>query len=186
MTVQEASGLFCAIKAGDNAALNRLLGLMYEDLRELAHSRLKRSQRITVLDTTALVHESYMRLLSNAHLDVSDRRHFLAYAASTMRSIVVDLVRQRHSSRRGGNALHVTLGTDIADSGRASAEEIIRVNDALDRLAEADARLVRIVEMRYFAGLSEREIASSLEVTDRTVRREWRRARLILMAALES
>jgi RNA polymerase sigma factor (TIGR02999 family) len=181
----EFTELFAAIRAGDNEALNRLLSLLYEDLRRLAHTRLKRSEHITMLDTTGLVHESYMRLLANSKLEINDRGHFLAYAASTMRSIIVDFVRQRRAERRGGDALHVTLNTDVAESGQASEEEIIRVNDALESLAQTDERLVKIVEMRYFAGLSEQEIANSLAVTDRTIRREWQRARLLLLAALK-
>jgi RNA polymerase sigma factor (TIGR02999 family) len=183
--MSDLTELLVAVRTGDNDALNRLLALLYDDLRQLAHARLKRSEPITVLDTTALVHESYLRLIKSGGLNVTDRAHFLRYAARTMRSIIVDLVRQRRSERHGGLAQHVTLNTDIADGAQASEEEIIRISDALDDLAHADARLVQVVEMRYFAGLTEEEIASSLDITDRTVRRDWQKARLLLMAALK-
>jgi RNA polymerase sigma factor (TIGR02999 family) len=183
--MSELTELLVAVRTGDNDALNRLLALLYDDLRQLARARLKRSEPITVLDTTALVHESYLRLVQNAGLDINDRAHFLRYASRTMRSVIVDLVRKRHSERHGGNVQHVTLNTDIAENAHASEEEIIRISDALDELAQTDARLVQVVEMRYFGGLTEEQIASSLDVTDRTVRRDWQKARLLLMAALK-
>lgn len=183
--MNELNALFAAARAGDSDALSGLLAALYDDLHQLARSRLKRSEPITVLDTTALVHESYLRLMQSGALNLNDRGHFLRYAARTMRSIIVDLVRQRRSERHGGKALHVTLNTDIAENAHASEEEIIRVSDALDELAQSDERLVQVVEMRYFAGLTEEEIASSLEVNERTVRRDWQKARLLLMAALK-
>jgi len=183
--MSESTEIFAAIRNGDNDAFNRLLALLYDDLRQLARARLSRSEPITVLDTTALVHESYLRLVCGGQLDVNDHGHFLRYAARTMRSIIVDLVRQRRAERNGGKVQHVTLNTDIAEAAHASEEEIIRVSDALDQLAHSDERLVKVVEMRYFAGLTEKEIATSLAVTDRTVRRDWRKARLLLLAALQ-
>ena len=183
--MNDINALLAAVRDGDGDALNRLLAALYDDLRQLAHSRLKRSERIMGLDTTALVHESYLRLVRSGGLNTRDRGHFLAYAARTMRSIVVDLVRQRRSERHGGKALHVTLNTDIAEATHVSEEEIIRVSDALDELAQTDPRLVQVVEMRYFAGLGEEEIAASLDVNQRTVRRDWQKARLLLMAALK-
>jgi RNA polymerase sigma factor (TIGR02999 family) len=103
-----------------------------------------------------------------------------------MRSIIVDFVKQRRADRRGGGALHVTLDTNVIEALHASEEEILRISEALDDLSKSDARLVQVVEMRYFAGLSEEEIALSLGITDRTVRRDWQKARLLLSAALES
>jgi RNA polymerase sigma factor (TIGR02999 family) len=103
-----------------------------------------------------------------------------------MRSIIVDFVRQRRADRRGGGALQVTLDTNVIETQHASEEEILRVSEALDDLSTSDARLVQVVEMRYFAGLSEEEIALSLGIAVRTVRRDWQKARLLLSAALES
>lgn len=177
--------LLDAARAGDRPALDELFSLMYSELHQLAHARLTRDERPVQLDTTSLVHESYLRCLKAGQLNVVDRSHFLAYAAKVMRSIVVDLARQRRAERHGGDATHVPINTDLAESVHASEEEIIQVDDALVDLAKVDERLVHVVEMRFFAGLSEKEIASVLGVTERTVRRDWEKARLLLQAALK-
>jgi RNA polymerase sigma factor (TIGR02999 family) len=140
---------------------------------------------VTSLDTTALVHECYLRLVRLGQLQTPDRSHFLGYAARVMRSIVVDFVRQRLAKRRGGDELRVTLGTDIRDSTAVSEEEIMQVDEALEELAVLDPRLVQIVEMRYFAGFTVEQIAESRGVTTRTIRRDWEKARLLLYAALQ-
>ncbi len=181
----ELTDLFQAVGQGDQTALNRLLSLMYTELQQLAHRRLRKSERITMLDTTELVHECYLRFLKVGRLTVADRAHFLAYSARTMRSIIVDFVKQRRANRRGGGAPDVTLDTNMIQTLHPSEEEIMRVNEALEDLSKSDARLVQVVEMRYFAGLTEEEIASSLGITDRTVRRTWQKARLLLGAILE-
>lgn len=172
-------------RQGDNAAIDQLFAAMYPELHQLARARLRHSEPITLLDTTSLVHESYLRFLKAGRLQVNDQSHFLAYASCVMRSVIVDLVRQHRTDRRGGGAVHVTLDTDIAESAHASEDEILQVNEALDDLAKVDARLVKVVEMRYFAGLSEQDIAASLGLTERTVRRDWQKARLLLRAALQ-
>ena len=140
----------------------------------------------TVLDTTALLHESYLRLQNTGSLNVTGRAHFLAYASRTMRSIIVDFARRRLAERRGGGVADVTLNTDIAQAATSgeNEREIVRVHDALEELAQVDERLVRVVEMRYFGGMSEAEIAEALGVTDRTIRRDWEKARLMLAVAL--
>ena len=168
-----------------NAEIDQLFSALYPDLRRLARLRLQRSRRLTLLDTTSLVHESYLRFLKAGRIDVGDRTRFLAYAAQVMRSVIVDFVRRRQAIRRGGDKTQVTYDPDIVESVRDSEEEIIRVNEALDDLGRVNARLVKVVEMRYFGGLDEREIAASLGVTDRTVRREWEKARLLLSLALK-
>jgi RNA polymerase sigma factor (TIGR02999 family) len=118
-------------------------------------------------------------------VQIADREHFMAYAATTMRNIVIDFVRRRKAERRGGDAEHVTLDTLASEQlGAASDDEILDVHEALQTLAEVDSRLVRVVEMRYFAGLTDLEIASALNITDRTMRRDWERARLLLAQML--
>jgi RNA polymerase sigma factor (TIGR02999 family) len=169
---------------GDEAAMRRLFDVTYAELRQLARIRLKRGGRGTMLDTTALVHESYLRFAKLGHLRVEDRHRFFAYAAKVMRSVVVDFVRERMAERRGGGAEHVTLDTAIGGGTDAGAEEVLRVHEALGNLAEFGERLVRVVEMRYFAGMTEAEIAEALEVTERTVRRDWEKARLLLAQTL--
>jgi RNA polymerase sigma factor (TIGR02999 family) len=124
-------------------------------------------------------------LLHAGHLNVTDRAHFLAYAARVMRAIIVDFVRQRLAHRRGGGSQQVPLQTDIAASVPTREETVLRVNEALEALAKVDERLVQVVEMRYFAGVSEQDIAVALGVTERTVRRDWQKARLLLLTAFQ-
>jgi RNA polymerase sigma factor (TIGR02999 family) len=165
-------------------ALERLSAEMYSELRALAHARLRRSERMTLLDTTALVHDSYIRLVKAGQIAISSRGEFMAYAARVMRSVIVDLVRERGAERRGGEQLHVTLNTEVAESVAVDSEQMIRVHDALTDLEKIDPRLVQIVELRFFGGLSDGEIAQYLGIADRTVRRNWEKAKLMLGAAL--
>jgi len=182
----EFTELFKSVRDGDRAALDRLLELMYEDLHSLAHRRLRGSNYKQTLDTTSLVHESYMRLLKAGRLNVSDRNHFLVYSARVMRSIIVDLVRKSRAERYGGGALQVTLDTNLAAELPASEVQLIQVNDALEELGHSEPRMVQVVELRYFVGLNEDETADALGVAVRTVRRDWQKARLLLQAALDN
>ncbi|HSV17440.1 MAG TPA: ECF-type sigma factor [Casimicrobiaceae bacterium] len=177
--------LIARANSGDADALNRIFAALYPELHKLARARLRRAAPLTLLDTTALLHESYLRLVKLGELKVENRAHFLAYAARTMRSIVVDFARARLAERRGGGAQDLVLDTGIASSVSAPEEEIVRVHDALIELAQVDERLVRVVEMRYFGGLTEDEIGAALGVTERTVRRDWEKARLLLAIALK-
>ncbi len=172
------------MEEGGNEAAQELFSLLYNDLRRLAHARLRRNEPITLLDTTSLVHETFLRVLKSGRVEVSERPRFLAYAAQVMRSVIVDFVRQRHAERRGGDGPRVPL--DAAAEVVPSAEdEVLRVSEALDELAKVDARLVKIVEMRYFGGFTEEDIALALGVNERTVRRDWQKARLLLSLALQ-
>lgn len=170
---------------GDAAALRSVFDATYDDLRGIARARLSKGGRGTFLDTTSLVHESYLRFSSAGRLRIEDRQHFMRYAGHVMRSVIVDFVRERLAQRRGGYALHVTLNTQIGDTTREGESEILRVHEALDELAQYDPRMVHVIEMRYFAGMTETEIADALGVTDRTVRRDWEKARLLLAEALK-
>ena len=181
----ELTVLLAAARQGDQDAAGEAFSLLYADLRRLARSRLRQHQTMTLLDTTSLVHESYLRLVKLQQLRVEDRSHFLAYAARVMRSVVVDLVRESRAERRGGDAEHVVLDTAMGDGIAAPENDVLRVHEALDVLAQADARLAQVVEMRYFGGLTELEIADALGLSERTVRRSWEKARLLLFAALE-
>ena len=180
----EITTLLQAANAGDGQAADRVVSLLYGELHRLARSRLRRSGELTLLDTTALVHESYLRIQQAGKPDFADRQHFLAYAAKAMRAIVIDIARARQADRRGGGALHVTLNTEIGDSAAVEDDEILRVHEALEELSSVDERLASVVEMRYFGGLSELEIAECLGVTERTVQRDWQKARLFLSMAL--
>jgi RNA polymerase sigma factor (TIGR02999 family) len=164
--------------------IDQLFSALYEDLRTMAHHRLSKSEPITLLDTTSLVHESYLRFVKAGRWSSFPRSQFLAYASHAMRSVIVDLVRRRRAERRGGGEIHLELERHLEEVSNPGEEDILRVNEALDELAKADARLAEVVEMRYFAGLEEQEIATSLGVTERTVRRDWQKARLMLSLAL--
>ena len=157
----------------------------YQELRRLARSRLRSGGRNTVLDTTALVHETYLKLSRGAGLSFPDRPRFLVYAGRAMRSIIVDLVRQRQTERAGGDVALLTLTGDLVDAVPAGEAHILGVHEALQDLAQVDARMAQVVEMRYFGGMTDAEIGEALGVTDRTVRRDWEQARLFLAEALK-
>jgi RNA polymerase sigma factor (TIGR02999 family) len=164
----------------DNAAL---FGAAYEELKRLARARLSRSGPMTLLDSTALVNEIWLKLANQRRLQVDTRRRFFAYAAEVMRNVIVDQIRERHALRRGGGERHLTLDTALGD-GLADDDEALQVHEALDSLAQLEPRLAQVVEMRYFGGMTEVEIGEALGVTERTVRRDWEKARLLLAAML--
>ena len=181
----QVTALLSAIGQGEREALGELYALLYPALRRLAHSRMRRSGDVTLLDTTSLVHESYLRFEASGAVMMRDRGQFMAYAAKVMRSVVVDVIRRRQSERRGGDIVHVEL--DDAHDVPASDphdSEVLRVHESLGELAAIDERLVQVVEMRYFAGMTETEIAGVLGLGVRTVARDWEKARLFLHACL--
>ena len=157
---------------------------LYNELRRLARSRLASGGRNVLLDTTALVHESFLRLHGAGRVGLADKDHFLAYAATTMRTVVIDFLRRKGSEKRGGDVEHITLDTALGEVLGAKDDEILDVHEALQSLAKVDGRLVKVVEMRYFAGLTDEEIARALDISERTVRRDWERARLLLAEML--
>ncbi len=180
----DITALIQRARQGDRGALDGLFQALYPEMRRIAHARLRRGFPDPDLGTTALVHECYLKLRDGHRLDAEGRTHFFAYAASAMRSIIVDVARAKASHRRGANAAHVTLDDDLAVGNLVAEDEILRVHEALEQVARLDERLARLVEMRYFGGMSDIEIASALDVTDRTVRRDWQKARLLLAEAL--
>ena len=171
--------------AGDGEAADALFATTYGELRRLARARLRAGGRNTALDTASLVHESYLRFAGAGRLRLEDRLHFMRWAGRVMRSVIVDAARRRQAERRGGARTHITLTTQIQAPMAGGQDEILRVHDALDELAALDPRMAQVVEMRYFGGMTEPEIAEALGVTDRTVRRDWEKARLLLREALK-
>ncbi|MEP7154885.1 MAG: ECF-type sigma factor [Betaproteobacteria bacterium] len=184
-----ATDLMVRVRDGDVAAKNELFTHCYPELKRLAHARLLHTNRSATLDTTALVHDVYLKLANMGGIATESRGHFMAYAAHTMRSLIIDVIRARSAEMRGGNAQHLSLDTDLGERlvqapEGAGMESVLDIHAALDQLSAVDPRLVQVVEMRYFAGFSEQEIADVLGITERTVRRDWQRARVLLAAAL--
>ncbi len=173
-----------AARGGDRQALDRVLGTLYQELHTLARRQLSGQQNNT-LDPTSLVHESYLKLIgANGGARFEDRAHFFAYAASAMRSVVVDYARNRMARKRGGDLKRVAEIPEEAESSLRLDENLLALDNALERLLAVDPRLAKVVELRYFAGLSEQEIAELLQRSERSVRRDWQKARLFLLATM--
>ena len=176
----EITRLLHAARGGDREAVDRIMPLIYDDLRALARRQLHREFGARTMEPTSLVHEAYMKLSQGSALDAGDRAHFLAIAARAMRQVLVDDARRRSAARRGEGWQRVTLG-DQLESAEVSAGDILSLNDAIDEL---DPRQRQVVECRFFGGMEEKEIASALGVTERTVRRDWVKARAWLYRTL--
>ncbi|MGM9483385.1 ECF-type sigma factor [Roseateles sp. NT4] len=175
----DVDALISRVNAGDAGARDALFATAYPALRELASARLRDAgAHAGGLHTTQLVHESYLRLARSARLQPQSQREFFAYAARVMREFIVDTLRRP----RAGEAL--TLDTRVELDLPSDADEVLRVHEALDALQAAEPRLAQVVEMRYFGGYTEAEIGETLGLTERTVRRDWEKARILLLALL--
>jgi RNA polymerase sigma factor (TIGR02999 family) len=168
------------LHAGDPKARDALFAAAYAELHRLARFRLRQGGRTPMLDTTSLVHEAYLRFVSAGSLHAGDRRAFFAFASQVMRSVIVNSARERIAQKRGGDWQPLTLSTQLEAGVNDDQDTILKVHEALEALERADPRLAQVAQMRYFGGYSEQEIAEALEVTERTVRRDWEKARLIL------
>ena len=182
--MSQITQLLQKMRVGDGQARDALFAAAYSELRKLARARLHEGGRNTVLETTSLVHECYLRFLGAGELRSDDRRAFFAYASQVMRSVILNNVRERQAQRRGGDVTQLTLSTELENNLPADEETILKVHEGSEVLEQADARLAQVAEMRYFGGYSDQEIAETLGVTERTVRRDWEKARLILKEAL--
>jgi RNA polymerase sigma factor (TIGR02999 family) len=171
--------------AGDPAAIDQLLPLVYDELRAAARRALGGEQAGHTLHPTELVHEAWFKLVGAAGTSWQDRAHFHGVAARAMRQVLVEQARRRLAEKRGGGAAHVPLGDDVA-APPSEDEELLALDDALERLDAVQPRLRALVEHRYFGGLSERETAALLGVSERTVQRDWARARAWLHQHLSS
>jgi len=166
-------------------SLDEAVSLAYRQLRAIAHRRLIGREGNGTLSTTALVNEAYLKLADQSPGRWHDRTHFLALASVVMRHVLVDRAREHGSLKRGGVRQRVTL-EDVEMSVDVDAEVLLQLNDSLDRLAAFEPRLARVVECRFFGGLTEKETADALGLTVRTVQRDWVKARVLLQRALES
>lgn len=179
----EVTRLLAAARDGDRSALDRLLPLVYDDLRAMASGQMRRERAGHVLQPTAVVHEAYLKLAGGRPLEATDRAHFIAIAARAMRQVLVDFARRRDAEKRGGGWARTTLtGLGPRGVGREiSPEELLALDEAMETL---EPRQRRVVECRFFGGLEEREIAAALGVSERTVRRDWVKARAWLYRSL--
>jgi RNA polymerase sigma factor (TIGR02999 family) len=168
--------LLRAWNAGDAHALESLAPLVYQELHHLAHQHMRRERVGHPLQTSALVHEAYLRLVDIDRVQWSDRHHFFAMAGRLMRRVLVDFARKRHSLKRGGGIEHVMLSDDMVAIADPPAD-LVAIDEALEALASIDERKVRVIELRFFAGLDAQETARALGVSPETVRRDWRLAR---------
>jgi RNA polymerase sigma factor (TIGR02999 family) len=179
----EVTGLLRAWRAGDLQAEERLIGVLYQELHDMARRRLRHERQGTTLQTTALVHEAYLRLVDQQRVEWRDRGHFLALAATMMRRVLVDRARARQAGKRGAGEAAIAL-TDVEEVGVDPAVEVLDVDRALERLAAAFPRPARVVELRFFGGLELQEIGAVIGVTERTVKRDWAFARAWLAREL--
>ncbi len=182
----ELTKLLHQARAGDAQAREALFAAAYPGLEQLARARLRNGGRNTLLDTRSLVHDSFLRYVQSGELRATDRRAFFAYASQVMRSVIVNAVRDRHREKRGAGRRSLTLSTQIAEQVAGEQDDVLRVHEALEALAQADPRLAELVQMRYFGGYTEEEVADTLGVTVRTVQRQWLKARIMLQAAMEA
>ena len=171
------------LRDGHGEALDRLMPVVYDDLRRVARAQLRGRRSGDTLDTNGLVHEAYLRLADQTRAAWNDRGHFFAVSAVAMRQIVVDHARRKARQKRGGDQILVPLD-QVAEPAARDAKDLIDLDDALARLAALEPRLVKVVECRYFAGLSEEETAAALGVSVRTAQREWYKARAWLRGEL--
>ena len=181
----QVTKLLIDLESGDKSAFESLVVLMYDDLRVLARRQLRIRGGMVTLHTSGLVHEAYLKLVDQTRLVWDDRGHFLAVYARVMHNILIDLARHNKAAKRGGNQVQVTMEDHYAVIN-TQADELLAVDEALVGLSRLDERLARVVECRFFAGLTEEETALALDISDRTVRRDWIKARTILHGMLGS
>jgi RNA polymerase sigma factor (TIGR02999 family) len=181
----KSTAILTVLRSGSRESLDRLVPLLYQELRAIAHRRIARRPNGGTLETTGLVHEVYLKLVDQSGTGVRDRAHFLALASLAMRHVLVDRAKARGRLKRGSTTGWITFDEEqIAVDDQPEA--LLQLDDALSWLAGLDPRLARVVECRFFGGLSEAEIAEALGVTERTVQRDWAKARMLLRRALES
>ena len=171
---------------GDQAAYEQLVPMVYDELHRIARRQMSKERPGHTLQPSALVNEAFMRLIDYDRVNWENRRHFFRLAARMMREVLINYATSRKSAKRGGAAQRVTLDEALVRDGAMGLDDLLALNEALDRLAQEDERCARIVELRFFGGLSETETAHELGISDRTVKREWRYARLWLRRELGS
>jgi RNA polymerase sigma factor (TIGR02999 family) len=180
---REITALLLAWRDGDERALDALTAGVYAELRRLAHRHMRGERRGHPLQTTALVHEAYLRLIDSSRVHWQNRAHFFAVAAQAMRRVLVDIARRRARQKRGGGAIETALG-DEPPSPAGPRTDVVAVDEALEQFARLDPRAARVVELRYFGGLTVDETAEVMAMSPETVMRDWKLAKLWLARAL--
>jgi RNA polymerase sigma factor (TIGR02999 family) len=184
----DLTGLLIEWREGDRAALDRLTPLVYDEIRRIAHRYVLREREGHTLQTTALINEAYLRLAGSQNVDWQNRAHFFAVTAQVMRHILIDHARRRRYVKHGGEAQRIPFDLAITEAVQMSqprAAELLALDEALDELAKLDPRKSRVVELRYFGGLSLKETAEVLEISEMTVRRDWRAAKAWLFRRMK-
>jgi RNA polymerase sigma factor (TIGR02999 family) len=181
---REITALLIDLREGRRDAMDRLMPLVYDELKLIAHIQLAGEQPGHTIQTTAAVHEAYLKLVGLDRIDWRDRRHFFAAAAGAMRRVLIDYARRHRALKRGGGVRPLSLD-EAAVSIDERADTLVALDEALTRLAAHDERLARVVECRFFGGLSETETAEVLGITERTVRRDWVKAKAWLYQAMQ-
>jgi RNA polymerase sigma factor (TIGR02999 family) len=181
----DVTQLLVQYQSGDSKAEDRLWDAVYDELRTLARHRMRGERKDHTLGTTALVHECYLKLVDQTQVEWDSRLHFYAMASRIMRNILVDYARRRTAQKRGGGAPHVDLEKVQLSDSQETANLFIALDTALSELASMDERMAKVVEYRFFGGMTEKEIAELLDVSARTVRRDWRKAKGWLARALD-
>ena len=181
---EQVTQLLQAWNLGDDAALEGIVPLVYDELRRLAHSYMRRERPDHLLQTTALINEAYLRFNEVKGLEWKDRNQFVAISACLMRRILVEFARSRDTRKRGGGQRQLTFNEELFSEGRSENYDLLALDQALTNLAEQDSRKAQVVELRFFGGLSVQETAESLEISQETVARDWRFAKAWLRNAL--
>ena len=180
----DVTTLIAAAEQGDRAAADALFTALYQELHRMARRELSRRGGGVTLGATTLLHDAYLDMSGREGAAFPDRNRFMAYAARVMRGLIIDYARSRHAQKRGGQFEITSIRTDLADVV-AGVEELTQLSDALDQLSAVDARLARIVDLKFFCGFSFREIAAMSDVSERTVQRDWEKARIYQHQVLE-
>jgi RNA polymerase sigma factor (TIGR02999 family) len=178
------STLIASAEQGDAAAADTLFTALYSELHRMARRELARRGAGVTLGATTLLHEAYLDISNRESAAFPDRNRFMGYASRVMRGVIIDYARRRQAQKRGGLFEITSIATDVADAGTSDADQLMRVSDALDGLGSTDARLARIVDLKFFCGFSFAEIAAMMGVSERTAQRDWEKARIYLHRVL--
>jgi RNA polymerase sigma factor (TIGR02999 family) len=180
------SSLIASAEQGDRAAADQLFSALYEELHRLARRELAKRAAGMTLGATTLLHEAYLDISDREGVAFPDRNRFMGYAARAMRGLIIDYVRRRQAQKRGGEFEITSISTDIAEAPTDDVDELTRLSNALDELEGTDPGLARVVDLKFFGGFSFAEIASMMSVSERTVQRDWQKARIYLHQVLRN